>query len=194
MNIKESQNLKKFINFVTRIRNNDEGVAAIEFAMVIPFLIFFMVGAVSLFDGYQGAEAYQKAGTTVVDLVTRQETDFGDTERDMIFATADALLDKYGDSGDFEISITSVANIFDSDSDPSLSIEWSEANVPSAVLEEVELANYKIPSIPEGGTVILIVMSGTYKSILSVDSFGEYNYSRYFIRRPRFLDSIPYAD
>ena len=192
MDIRKPNKFRKFICSATRFLNDQDGVAAIEFAMVMPFLVLFMVGAVNLFDGYQGAEAYQKAGTTVVDLVTRQETEFGDTERDMIFATADALLGKYGGSSDFEISITSVVNEFDSDSDPTLTIEWSEANIPSAELIEAELINYKIPSIAEGGTVILIVMSGSYKSFTLTDYFGEYSYSRYFIRRPRFLDSIPY--
>lgn len=192
MNNEQPSWFRKFFSTTPRILDDQNGVAAIEFAMVMPFLVFFMVGAINLFDGYQGAEAYQKAGTTVVDLVTRQETDFGDTERDVIFATADALLGNYGSSDDFEISITSVSNIFDSNSDPALTIEWSEANIASAEITEEELDNYKIPSIPEGGTVILIVMSGSYKSFISTDYFGEYNYNRYFIRRPRFLDSIPY--
>lgn len=188
---------KKFANHTTNTQGlikSEEGVAAIEFGLVAPFIFLFMVGAINLFDGYQGAQSYQNAGTTLVDLVTRHETTFGDEERDNIFATAEALLGDYGSNGDFKISITSVENVFDSASSPELTIAWSKANIENGEVTLADLANYDIPNIPEGGTIILLEISGSYEPYISTANLGTYNYSRYFIRRPRFLDSIPYGN
>lgn len=186
--------LARTIKHARNLANNRQGVAAIEFGMVAPFVALFMIGAINLFDGYQGAQSYQNAGTTLVDLVTRHETTFGDAERDNIFATAKALLGEYGASGDFEICITSIANIFDTANDSTLTIAWSKSNVEGGEMSAADIANYDIPNIPEGASVILVELSGSYEPYISTANLGSYNYSRYFIRRPRFLDSIPYGN
>lgn len=186
--------LAKSIKQARKLANNREGVAAIEFGMVAPVIALFMIGAINLFDGYQGAQAYQNAGTTLVDLVTRHETTFGDEERDNIFTTAEALLGEYGSNGDFKISITSIENEFDTIDDTTLTIAWSQSNVEGGEMSAADIPTYEIPNIPEGSTVILVELSGSYDPYISTANLGRYNYSRYFIRRPRFLDSIPYGN
>jgi len=171
---------------------DNQGVAAVEFAIVFPLLIVFLTGSMSLFDGLRGARVYGQAATTVADLVTRQIEMNNDKLSDM-YATAAALTGQYSRVSNYQISITSIVNEFDSRGNTDLSIAWSRGNASGAALNADDLGNYDLPQLFEGESVILVVMSGTYTPAIWADAVGHISYHRHALRRPRFVPEIPFS-
>lgn len=170
---------------------DSKGIAAIEFGLVLPVIVMILMGFIALYDGMSGSRSIDHGASTIVDLVTRQN-EMDDEKFDLLFATSQSLIGKYSDGDNYIVTITSVENVFDSSADSTLSVGWSKSNVTSAELDDSDLANFELPAIPEGGSVILVNIRVNYTPYISTDEVSLFEFTRDVVRRPRFLDNIPY--
>ncbi|NRA87157.1 MAG: pilus assembly protein [Rhizobiales bacterium] len=183
----------KFANCLKAFRRDAVGVAAIEFALVVPFLLLLMIGSISVFDGIRGWTTYGNTVATISDLISRQIR-MDDGKRDLMIASARALANKYSKMDDFTVIIASIENELDPDDDTTLTIDWSEASRKSEELTDKDLVNFKLPVLAESETIILVIMTGTYKPIIFSSTTGDFHFERHAVRRPRFVHKIPYED
>lgn len=185
-------NGKNFRQLCSKFAEDCRAVAALEFALVVPFMLFFMIGATATYDMMQGSKNYSKVTNILVDLVTRETSEFNDTKFDTIVATAEVLMGDYGDVDDLTITISSIENVFDTDDDPTLTVDWSKSNVVGVELTNAELPQFDLPSVPEGDTIIMVQVSGTYSPYIITDIINAIEFERHAIRRPRFLVKLDY--
>ena len=166
------------------------GIAAVEFALVLPFLILMFINVVSFFDGFRGDKIVSKTTGVVVDLVTRDKGAIDDDKFTELVAVATALTGKYAVNAEFTVVIASIRNVFDVDEDDELELVWSRSNVDEAVLDQSDLNELDLPVIAEGDSAIYVLVQAQYTPMLVNDLIGTFTLSDNQVRRPRFVSEI----
>ncbi|WP_306141538.1 hypothetical protein [Roseibium sp. MMSF_3412] len=166
------------------------GVAAVEFALVLPFLVLVLINVVSFFDGFRGDKIISKTTGVVVDLVTRDKGAIDDDKFTELVNIATALTGKYAVSAEFTVVVASIRNVFDVDEDDELELVWSRSNVDDAVLEQGDLDELDLPFVAEGDSVIYVLVQAQYKPMLVNELLGTFTLSDNQVRRPRFVSEI----
>ncbi|MEM9106675.1 MAG: hypothetical protein AAGC96_13560 [Pseudomonadota bacterium] len=171
-------------------KNDRDGIAAVEFALVLPFLVLILINVVSFFDGFRGDKIISKTTGVVVDLVTRDKGPIDDAAFEELVAVATALTGKYAVSSEFTVVVASIRNVFDVDEDDALELVWSRSNVDDAVLEQEDLDELDLPLVAEGDSVIYALVQAQYKPMLVNELIGTFTLSDHQVRRPRFISEI----
>nr|WP_319383602.1 TadE/TadG family type IV pilus assembly protein [uncultured Roseibium sp.] len=166
------------------------GLAAVEFALVFPFLILVLINVVSFYDGFRGDKVISKVTGVVVDLVTRDRGSIDDDDFDELVAIGEALAGKYSANSDFTVVVASIRNVFDVDEDEDLELAWSRSNVDEAVLEQADLDELDLPDVGEGESVIYVMVSAEYTPMLINELIGTFTLSDNQVRRPRFVAEV----
>ncbi|WP_153768484.1 hypothetical protein [Labrenzia sp. CE80] len=168
---------------------DSSAAAAVEFAMVAPFLVVVLINVVSFFDGFRGDRVISRTNTVVLDLLTREQGGIDDDDFDELVAIAEALAGKYVDNG-FTLVLTSVRNTWDSNEDPDIDLRWSISNDSSAVLTQDDIDAMTLPSMQEGDTAIIASLTTEYTPAIVGEISGDFTLSDYLIRRPRYITEI----
>lgn len=175
-------------------RDGETGLAALELALIMPFLFALMFGAIGTFDLLRANNQVTVASTTLADLSTRVLF-MNDTQRDNFFAAADSLMSKFDGDSTYVMSMTSV-EADDPDTSPVGSIYkvlWSEATEDDATLDEAALELMDLPALDDSESIIVVVFSASYHTPFSNFGFPEeINSTRVAVRRPRFVSKILY--
>lgn len=190
--------IRLFPSFLQRFGRNTRGVAAMQFALIVPGLALVFLGVVAAFDTARAARQAAVAAVTLSDLSTRV-LDMDDVQRDAIFATGDALMSRWTASpAAHSFSITSIINPVEaSPSDPEVTeaVIWSRASVASNELETSDLAAYNLPPIAEGESLILVEVNGVYAPKFATMGLPtDVVVKRTSVRRPRFVSEVTYFD
>ena len=177
-----------------RKRDAESGLAALELALLLPFLMALMFGAVGTFDLLRAHNQVTTASTTLADLTTRVLF-MNDSQRDDFYAAATSLMGKFDGDSSFEMSITSV-EADDPDESPVGSIYkvlWSEATDDNYTLDEAELEQMDLPPIDDTESIVVVVISASYHTPFANFGFpSEVNTTRVSVRRPRFVSRVLY--
>jgi Flp pilus assembly protein TadG len=91
-----------FRRFVARARCDQRGVAAIEFALVLPFMFTLYLGVVELSKGYMASQRMTLVARTLADLTAQQQqlqtggtTNITDSIMSNIFGASSAIMSPY---------------------------------------------------------------------------------------------------
>ena len=186
--------IDKLKQHIGRLKD-ESGAVAMEFALIMPVVIAFYFGGVSVYDAMRASHQAATVAVTLADLSTRA-IDMNDDKRDALFNSGRALMSKWPSDTDFTISVTSVINPSEANNaDPDViqEVVWSEATDDSAKLTNADLARFDLPTIAEGDSLVIVEVTGTYRpqhSILGAQ--GNYDIQRNSVRRPRFVSEIHY--
>lgn len=160
------------------------GMAALEFAFILPLLLILLLGAVGTFDLYKADRATSLAANTVIDLTARQAV-MDDTIRDTLFAAGQGLVGRYASGSGFAITIASIIQ----DPVDGLKVVWSESNGSGSDITDTDISSLDLPAIPNNESIVYIRLSTDYAPM-----FGSgLTFEREAVRRPRYVASIAYA-
>ena len=95
----------RLLRAVRRLRRDERGIAAVEYALLLPLLFFLLVGGVEAYDIYRYAEGAERTTYTIADLASRQNV-AGDTMMADLHGTHRALLG--GDAIEVRTRISSI--------------------------------------------------------------------------------------
>lgn len=137
---------------VRRFGCNDHGIAATEFAMVLPFLLMLLMGIIEFSNVMTVERKLLNAMQTAADLIG-QKTDVSDADLAEIYTAAQLTMSPYS-TVPLTIGIASV-RFDDSTGDPTL--DWSNGWNGGSVVNPTTLAT----GHGEAGASIIIV-SGVY--------------------------------
>jgi len=181
----------------TRFRENQDGAAAVEFALILPILLTIYIGVVNAFDAYRASRLMSRATVVMADQVTRLTAGQQMTDQRMAFYenVVQTIMGPYADARDFNITVTGINNPFGPPNDPRL--VWTLASNPSKRVCQDDLEKYDLPQIPAADSVILVTISGTYSPLpinFYPDAFewADYQLEDFQVRRPRFQDEVEY--
>jgi Flp pilus assembly protein TadG len=175
------------ITALTRLRHfvrAKSGLAALEFALIAPMMVFLLFGSVELIDALGANRRAQNAASSLADVVAR-DTEVTNDEVQGLWAAFDILL--YPDSGaDMQACITSV--LIDAQGVPRT--QWSEARngySPCPAATGSLTAAMRTP----GSSMIIASTTYSYTPPLNFLFTGPVNMRHTVYRRSRLVDPIP---
>jgi Flp pilus assembly protein TadG len=176
-------------SFWRRFKAAEAGVAAVEFALILPLMVFLFLGTSEIGEALRVARRVEHVAFSVADLLS-QSSSVSAAEVNAIFSGAQALMSPYS-SGNLKIVVSVV--------DDKKKVVWSRALNGTALSAgsnaPITIGNNVIPS---GTQVIVVETAYTYKWLVATNwaGFGNnhgYTFDRYFIERPRLGDTVSYS-
>lgn len=160
------------------------GLAAVEFAIIAPMMIFLLFGTVELIDVLGANKRAQNAAASLADVVAR-DTEVSNAEITGLWSALDVLMFP-DDSVNMQVRITSVT-IVDA---TTARVVWSEGHGMSA---RVANSPVDLPAqmMVAGTSVIMAETVYPYDSPLGILISGPMNLTHEAYRRSRLVDPIP---
>jgi Flp pilus assembly protein TadG len=169
-----------------RFRRDIRAVSAVEFALVLPFLLVLYLGGIEVSQAISINRKAVLVSRTVSDLVAQAADEITPAEVDGIFNAAEAIMAPYS-AADTKIKVSSVTI-----NGSGAKVAWSRARNDTArgVGETVTL-----PAGIDAGTtsVIMAEVHYLYRPTLGYDAIGDINLSQTIYMRPRQSESIALA-
>ena len=155
-------------------------MAAIEFALIGPILIFLLFGSIQIFELIKTKQNAEKATFTISDIVSRQtsvDTAFLN-QMNLVFARLVS-----GTSTNKQIRISSITK-----AGGKFTVAWSYPVAVALVTEKIPLE--VIPDIADGDSVILTETVAPHDSIISMVPIAGTTFTHVAVTRPRFVSAI----
>jgi len=170
--------IRSLRHFLGRLAALQDGLAAIEFALIAPVMLVTYFGTVELADALIVNRKATSVASTAADLVA-QDTAITNAEMSDVFAALDAILFPYS-SADASIVISSVI----SDGQGGAKVAWSDAQNYSARAVD-SLVTIPEGLITTGSSVIFAEVRYSYRSPAGQLIYGTIEMSDKFYVRPR---------
>lgn len=166
------------IRLLTRFLRQRDGNSAVEFALVVPFLLSLYFGTVELCDGLVAHRKATSLASIAADLIA-QDTSITNSEMNDIFAALDSVVFPYQASR-AAVVVTSVTRT----GNQSPRVAWSEGhNAPAR--SPGTTVNVPTALITSGGSVIMAETTFTYSSPAGQLIYGDIVFTDTFYLRPR---------
>ena len=164
--------------FLNRFRRDDSGLSAIEFAIVVPIMLGFLLGSVEISNGQLANRRLTQTTSTLADLVA-QDTSITNAEMNDIFAAGIAVMYPTNTSG-MRMRITSIK----ADLNGITTVAWSDARNMTARTKDAPIT---VPAgmVAPGGSVILSEIELSYSSPLGEVIKTAITLKDQFYLRPR---------
>ena len=186
----DQKQTRKFLDLIKRFGKRTEGVAAVEFALIMPILIVLFLGSVELTNGLTANRKASQVASTVGDLVAQYRNMDCNTLND-IFTASSAIMSPFDNSG----LVISVAGV-QYDDGGAATVEWSRTNGGATANGLVN----DVPAALQLPDTYLVVAKTEYNyqalfTKFSTDQFGTATFplSDVFFLRPRIGTDINFA-
>ncbi len=161
-----------------RFKKNNEGVAAVEFAILAPFMIILFLGMVEVSDLMMAHRRVTIVTSTVADLVAQAEQITDDDVAD-VFDASRLIMSPY-DSTAIQIRVTSV----DINLDGTVEVGWSDGyNMTPYAVDDPFILPTGIGA--PGGSIIVSEVSFDYNSIVKFINVATITMTDSFFALPR---------
>jgi Flp pilus assembly protein TadG len=160
------------------------GLAALEFALLVPMMVFLLFASVELLDALDVNQRAQNATASIADVAAR-DTEISNAEIAGMWSALDVLLFP-GGGGEMEIRLSSV-RIVDA---TTAVVVWSEGNgmAPRSANSPITLP---AAMMTPGTSVMIAESSFPYDAPLGFLFSGPVNLTHIAYRRSRLVDPIP---
>lgn len=178
---------KAFAKFKWRgikgIAADQDGVSAIEFALIAPLMVTLYFGGIELSLLMQADRRVTTVAATVGDLASR-ETTLTNSDVNDIFLASRLLLSPL-DSDVANIVLTSLV----SDADGNVTVDWSDGCNATPRSQGTTVENLPSGIIPANGSVIFAEVDYKFASVIGF-TFQQRNLSDKFFLRPRRSNTV----
>ena len=169
------------MRLLARLRSDNRGVSAVEFAMIAPVLITFYFGLAELTQAMMVERRTNHAIAAVGDLVT-QTSSLTNAELDDIYTIAEAIMKPFPADG-LQMRVTSVSQ----NGAGVKTVDWSDGDGMTPLL----LA----PTMPNGlvannQSVVIAEISYTYESAVKFIVPDGITFTKTYYFRPRKSDKV----
>jgi Flp pilus assembly protein TadG len=170
-----------------------EGVAAVEFALILPVMLLLYAGSIELSDLINVDRRITVISSTVGDLVARMDGDIYETELNDYFNAAEEIINPYATTGLKQL-ITCV-RVDATGTTPTATVMWSKASGGATVkAANSTLSTTVFPSaireISRGKYVIMSETQYSYKPLMGVVFENARTMYRQNFHLPRFGDNV----
>jgi len=143
------------LNRLRRFRDARSGMAAVEFALVLPVMMVLAFGAIEVTDALICKTNVSDTASTAADLIA-QESSVGTTDMNNVFSALTALVYPFPTTG-LRVVITSVID----DGKGGAKVGWSQANSGSGYTTGTAIT---VPAglVTTGGSVIMAEVTYSY--------------------------------
>lgn len=189
----------RFLNAAAKVFRHEKGLAAIEFAMVLPVMLVMLMGTIEVSNLLTAERRAENVAATLCDLVARDDSVTEAEISDIFFAAESVMADM--DSSTLKMVITSV-----NESSGKAVVGWSRAKNAAADSKGSTVTDLPSGILTTGGSVIrvrvtypysLTTMGSTnYKQsgsgpIMAYDLGASHTINKTFYLRPRLAAQLP---
>ncbi len=166
---------------------NEKGVAAVEFALILPIMLTLYIGTAEVGRAIEYNKRAAVAAATMGDLVARADGSVSEAEITDFFAAAKITLTPYP-----IVNLKQVITSVYVDDDGDTSVEWSRSKNGGAAYSNGDSFTLpdNIKDISEDGYVIVSETSLTYTPITSYIFSSGFTFDKKYYHLPRFGDEI----
>ena len=185
-------------NFWTRWRKDQGGLAAVEFAFVLPIMLSMLLGLVELSNALGLRAAVTNMASTAADLISQESTATG-PDMDSVFGALGAMLYGYSATG----TVITITSVIDGGAGKSPVVSWSCAWGASGASGYSPLTKGSTsfsPALPtgtitpgDGTSVIWAEVKYTYNSPMKYFIPSALNWSNDYYLKPRRVLQIPFS-
>ncbi|MEP3481583.1 MAG: TadE/TadG family type IV pilus assembly protein, partial [Fuerstiella sp.] len=118
--------VRKFSHAWTRLWRNTEGVSAVEFAMILPFMLLLFIGTVEITDVFDKDRKVNQIASAITDLTAQAQTVTAD-ELDSVIKLGKVILGPYPNT-QLEVILASVSF----NDEGKATVDWSRDNKKGA--------------------------------------------------------------
>lgn len=173
----------KLVRFLRRAGMNEAGVAAVEFALILPIMLTLYLGSIEVSSAIIADQRVTSVAGALGDLVARADGDITLGQLSDYFDAAKSTMTPYSSDGVSQV-VTSVYVNADGDA----SVRWSRRDNNTAGYaagSEYELPE-ELTDIARGKYVIVSEASLTYEPVFSYVLRTNLNLYHEFFYMPRF--------
>lgn len=165
-------------SLLTRFFRNDDGLAAMEFAIILPVMLLLSMGAIELTDALAARRKVTLASSALSDLIAQQREIDG-TYADNAFAAVSMIMEPFASDG-----LGSVVSSIVVDKDRNAKVAWSLAKHktplrkgdPYTLPEQLRVAN---------SSVVIARVNYSHNPMIGYTLTGAINMSEVTYARPR---------
>lgn len=175
------------LKMFAKIRRADDGMAAVEFALILPAMFALIFGSIEVTNALICKADVSNTASTAADLVA-QESQVSNTDMNNVFSALGSLIYPYP-SASIKVIITSVID----DGHGGGKVDWSKAYNGTARSKGTAVT---VPAglITTGGSVVLSEVTYTYTPLSSVMVRIPIKMSNTFYGHPRRVPQIKCTD
>ncbi|MES2293100.1 MAG: TadE/TadG family type IV pilus assembly protein [Pseudomonadota bacterium] len=180
--------------FLKRCWKCEQGLAAMEFAFVLPIILTMLLGMVELSQALGVRAEIINMASTGADLIAQEATAKG-SDLDGAFNALNAMLYPH----DVSVATITITSVIDGGAGKSPIVAWS-CSMGSGATPATKGTTPSNPTIPAGlitqgggGSVIWSHVTYAYTSNLSYFLVGTKNWKNDFYLKPRRVLQIPYS-
>lgn len=159
------------------------GVAAIEFALILPLLVLILFGTMTLFHFYRTGLTLDRATATVSDFMSRQSELSTTFMTERVASSLDRLVPH--DPGQLGFRITSLTR-----TGATYRTEWTYPSTPGPGFEGRALPMDVLPVVADGDSLLLTETFVLQRALVDVMGVGAIGHRATLAVRPRFAKSI----
>ncbi|MBL1241050.1 MAG: pilus assembly protein, partial [OCS116 cluster bacterium] len=167
------------MKIIYKFIHNKSGVVAIEFALILPVLLGFLLGVVVIYDALRVSSDAAYANDTMADLTARRSivnaTSIGQT-----FAIGKGLLPGGGDRFTWRSRLSSIEFV-----DNKYAVMWSKTAGDIEKLTKEMVEAMSLPSLSEFDTLIIAETEVDFVPMFNISDIGQQTYHYLSYRRPR---------
>jgi Flp pilus assembly protein TadG len=172
---------------LSRLAGDARGVAAVEFAMIVPLLLALYFGVVELTQGLMTQQRAAHTASTIGDLVA-QNSSLTAAEVGDIFTVGDTVMYPYPITS-LKMRVTSLT----ADASGNVTVAWSQASGMTALAKGSPVS---VPAnvISPGGSAIMGESQYTYVSAFSQVMPTPVVFKKTYYQAPRISTTVTCAD
>jgi len=169
-------------NSLRNLKTDTTGVVAVEFALILPFLLLILMGVIELSNGLLAKRKLLNAVQTASDLIS-QEIDINSTELDAIYLATHLTMNPLN-SAAMTIGVASVR--FD-DNTGAPTLDWADGDNSGSVSDPLIKAEGRGEA---GASIIIVTGSYAYQPLVRLIIPVDFSMTETSYMRPRKVNYI----
>jgi len=179
--------LSKYSRRALRFGRDEDGISAVEFALVAPFMALLYFGCIELSLMMQTDRRVTSAASTMGDLVARAST-LTDDDIEEVFQASRMIMEP-SPMANARLRISSLVS-----EDGSITVDWSDANENWTARSVGEAVTVPDNLVPDGGSVIFAEVEFDYSSQIGYFIDNTRTLTDEFYLRPRRVNVVERND
>jgi Flp pilus assembly protein TadG len=169
---------RRLLSKLRQFANDHSGVAALEFALIGPFMIVLYLGAVEISLALSIDRKITSAASALADLVAQDDV-ITDSEMESILAAGEAIIAPF-DAGPLQLRVTSVFMSLDGD----VEVQWSDAQGMAPYSEGGAIP---VPSgvLQPNRSIVMVEVEYVYDTLFTELGVSHFEIGEVFYLRPR---------
>lgn len=175
--------LSRYTKRALRFGRDEDGISAVEFALIAPFMALLYFGCIELSLMMQTDRRVTSAASTMGDLVARAAS-LNDNDVDDVFE-ASRMIFQPSPMANARLRVSSLSS-----DDGAVTVDWSDANENWTARSAGETISVPENLVPNGGSVIFAEVEFDYQSSIGYFIKNQRTLTDQFYLRPRRVNMV----